>query len=198
MKPPRPQEGETCSASGPVNLGRPAGPGLAPPPRPLPLSRGWGPSHAASACPGNAGSSRGSLKASCKATAPPTSAPAARTFPGQSSVPHSFICSGTVGLSSSPKALPGLSYLPPHNSQLGALGGRPLLSGRSPHSPVWLAKHSREATPRGGSCPPPSSPAHGGCLLPRATAGSPWHQARSWGGTHVRTSDLTHENVCLK
>ena len=30
---------------------------IPPPPRPLPLSRGWGPSHAASAFPGNAGSS---------------------------------------------------------------------------------------------------------------------------------------------
>ena len=111
----------------------------------------------------------------------PTSAPAARTFPGRSSVPHSFICSGTVGLSSSPKALPGLSYLPPHNSPLGALQGRPLLSGRSPHSPVWLATHSREATPREGFCPPPSLPTRGGRLLPRATAGSPWHQVRGGG-----------------
>lgn len=156
MKPPRPQEGETCSASGPVNLGRPAGPGLAPPPRPLPLSRGWGPSHAASACPGNADSSRGSLTASCKATAPPTSAPAATL--------------------SSVQALWASAAAPRHfQACLTSLPTTPNLE------PSGDAHYSQEGAPTpqsglqntAGRLPPGGAPAHPHPHLPMGGASSP-------------------------
>lgn len=178
-----------------MNLGRPADPGLAPTLPSASLSCGWGPSHAASACPGSAGSSRRRADSRMQNHSPIPPLPQAPHTPSQASTSHSFMLRHR-GPQRQPQSTSKLILsTPPPIAQLGALQGCPLLSERSPRSPVWLAKHSGEAAPGRAPAHPPPHPPVGVPPPPGHCRASP---APSSGGPHVRKSDLTHENVCLK